>query len=539
MNKLDQQISAVLERVAQREQMPEFTMPEADSIKEEAGRLTRKRHWFRWTSMSIATAGAILFLVGVGTYVSPEFASQVKGVLGQSGGNTEPGKEAQVPAEISPVSPSDAADFFPPGEVDGGIEKAVKDGFVQVVNASVADQGITFWVKAIMADPTRVVVAYQITGPDGKPLKREKQENLVAELVGSIRLVNELGEGIMNHPRPTATARAAGKQGPDIGFLDFSDLDGEETEQMKLLVDISTLGNVEGKWKLEVPFSLKKAMEATKTIPINKEYVTPQGLKIILHEVTQAPSSTVLKWETMWEEQAKKRLEQYAKEMSGKTQNKRYASDPFQHYDVELRILDRNGMDVGVSQREAEMGRRGHLDDYNLGRDEFGHFIRNSRYTPFGDQGPYTFVLDAVTMVEPVSLTIPFEPAKLQNSPKQAEYEGSLFTVKQLKEGDEGDRRARKKLELEASLQDISSIEHVWWELKDQNGKSYPIRGSSYTWNGEDEQGRSLVQMELKLEEMEEIPTQLTLSLAAVNKRYPDGKWKVELPKKFPSTVKP
>lgn len=519
MTDRDQEISAVLHRLAEREEIPDFVMPTAASAPKPR---RSKRHWYRWSSLSIATAGAVLFAAGVGTYVSPDFAAQVRSWTGQAAQGANSHKEN--PSSTAQASKEAIQALFGLGNVDRGIERAMR-GYAQKINASVTDQGITLEVKAILADPTRVFVSYQIKKEDGSLLDPKLLRKTLDKVIAltddkNQRLTNGHGGGWDEKNM--------------VGYLQFSveEEQGPVPEQMKLLIDVNKMGTVEGNWKLEVPFSVKEAIAATRISQVEKEYTTPQGLQIALRTITEAPSATVLRLETKWDEAAKKRLAQYSRDMTGKTQNHDYAPFvPYQQYQLEYRILDKDGRVVTAYQQEDKRLEQGMLKEGRVSRDQYGHFIWNTAYVPFEGSGPFTFVLDAVHVAEPAALTIAFQSEKLSAEPKRVEYEGNEFTVKSL-EKQQDQTSESTALEMEMAFRDISAIEHVWWEITDQSGKSYPINGAAFDSVGEDSQGRKIVRMTLNVAEMEQIPQQLTLSLSAVTKRYADVQWSVDLPLK-------
>jgi len=507
MTDLDQKISVALHRVAERKEIPEFVMPTAAVVPKVKVRQS-KRVWSRWASMSIATAGAALLFVGVGTFTSPDFAATVQSWMGQ-------GEKPLKPEQASPVSLQE-------GNLDRGIEKATLQGYTHAINASTSDRGITLEVNEIMADPTRVFVSYQIKKEDGSPIDPKE---LRKTLDKRIALTDDKNQQLTNG------YGGGWDEKKNIGYLYFYPDEKQRLfpEQIKLLIDSRKIGAVEGHWELEVPFSMKEAIAATRVSPVESEYTTPQGLQIALRTVTEAPSSTVLELETKWDESAKKRLAQYSRDLTGKTQNPDYAPFvPYQQYKLEYRILDHNGKDVTAYQHEMRL-EQGMMKEGRGSRDQYGHFIWSTAYVPFRESGPYTLVLDAVHVAEPVDLKIEFQPEMLSTEPKSVEYEGNRFTVQSLKE-DKGQTPARTELDLEVAFRDIFSIEHVWWELTDQSGKSYPINGAAFDDIGKDANGREVMRISLSVDEMEEFPKQLTLSLSAVTKRYTDVEWSVELP---------
>ncbi|MGE7272746.1 DUF4179 domain-containing protein [Brevibacillus panacihumi] len=508
MTDLDREISVVLHRVAEREEIPDFVMPTTAAVSEVKVRQS-KQVWHRWASMSIATAGAALLVVGVGSYASPDFAATVQSWMGQ--GEKTLGSEQAPPVSLQEEYP------------DSGIQNATRQGYTKGIGASTTDQGITINVLAIMADPTRVFVSYQIKKEDGslidpKELRKTLDKRIILTDDKNQQLTNGYGGGW--------------DEKYNIGHLYFypDEKQGSFPEQIKLLIDTQKIGEVKGHWELEVPFSLKEAIADTRVSPVESEYTTPQGLQIALRTVTEAPSSTVLELETKWDESAKKRLAQYSRDLTGKTQNPDYAPFvPYQQYKLEYRILDHNGKDVTAYQQENKRLVQGMLKEGRGSRDQYGHFLWSTAYVPFGESGPYTFVLDAVHMAEPVDLKFEFQPEMLSTEPKSFEYEGNRFTVQSLKK-DKSQTPARTVLDLEVASRDIYSIEHVWWELTDQGGKSYPINGAAFDGIGKDSNGREVMRISLSVDEMEEFPKQLTLSLSALTKRYTDVEWSVELP---------
>jgi Domain of unknown function (DUF4179) len=240
--------------------------------------------------MTIAAA-ALTVVVSGGMLVSPTFASYVNAAFT----NSPIGK-------ADPVAPVNNSILQKSG--DPGIKQAAQKGFAQTVNVSATDQGITFEVKEVMADPLRISIAAIVKDKNGKPMdsflsemiRRDNKEQVITikDNQGNVLQPVESSAKVETR-KPNEAWRNV--MSVDTGYMSldrelrsyFDDI-SEIPDELVVEFNIKQLGDIKGNWKLSVPVDMKKAKAATKTYEINKSFTTPQGLKLDVKQMTFAPS---------------------------------------------------------------------------------------------------------------------------------------------------------------------------------------------------------------------------------------------------------
>lgn len=237
--------------------------------------------------MTLAAA-ALTIVVSGGMLVSPTFSSYVHAAFTNSPiGKADP---------VAPVSNS-----FLQKLADKGIVQAAKNGFAQSVDVSATDQGLTFTVHEVVADPLRISIAASLKDKNGKTLDSFMSEMVSRSNKEPLIIIKDK-QGNILIPSKEKNAQYPNKQWDHSMFVDngvmildrelrsyFDDVN-KVPDELIVEFNIKQLDDIKGNWKLSVPVDMKKAKAAMKTHEINKAYTTPQGLKLNVKQITFAPS---------------------------------------------------------------------------------------------------------------------------------------------------------------------------------------------------------------------------------------------------------
>lgn len=493
MTNLDKQITQTLKKVAGELDQPTFVMPD------QAVAYKRKRSRLLGTLVfPVSISCALLLTVSVGSYVSPTLAAYVKSLF--------------------------------EGSSDKELQNAAEEGFSQKVNASVTDQGYTLEIKEILADPMRIVAVYSIKDQQNNFIHPDKLDISKVE-------VTDLKGNVIKETRIFGMSRNDEKYGY------FTLKNPGETKEQKLLLQFQgdQIDSVKGNWSLQIPFDLEKSITASKVLPMNESYTTPQGLQINLNSIMYSPTAARVEYETKWTEEAKKRLVQESKQVKGKIAT----AAPYVRYDdfkLNFHVENEKGEEV----KDLNMV----VATPSKYIDEYGHSIRKYGFAPLSPDHQYTLVLDSLVKKEPYELDISFEPKQLADKPVRVDKDGKTIEIKSVtfeKPQNEASPKDEKHatITLEAYLKDISYINtadtilvdddtdkitnRFGWTIKDEKGKIYNVTGGDFKVIGKDEQGRNHIRMKLQSYEMKELPQKLSLTQELAEKSY-DLDWRVPLP---------
>ncbi|MDR0232608.1 MAG: DUF4179 domain-containing protein [Dysgonamonadaceae bacterium] len=479
MTNLDKQITQTLKKVAEELDQPNFVMPD------QVVAYKRKRSRLLGTLVLTASIGCVLLLT---ISVNPTFAAYVKSLFDDSH------KELQY---------------------------AVQKGFSQKVNASVTDRGYTLEIEEILADPMRIMAVYSI---------KDQQKNFIHPdklQISNVEVTDLKGNVIKE------TKMYGVELQENYGYLTLKK--PGETEEQKLVLHFegNQIDSVEGNWALKIPFDLEKTSKASKVLPIDKTYTTPQGLQIKLNSIMHSPTAARVEYETKWTEEAKKRLVQESKQVKGKVDS---AVPIVRSNDFKLNFHVENEKGEKVKDLTWELGTL--------------HSNRSYGFAPLSPDHQYMLVLDSLEKTEPYELGASFEPKQLAEKPVRVDKDGKTIEIMSVT-FDEPLNEASPKNEkhatilLEAYLKDISYINiadtilmddstdkiinRFGWTIKDEKGKIYNVTGGDFKMIGKDEQGRNHIRIKLQSNEMKELPQKLSLTSELAKKSY-DLDWKVPLP---------
>lgn len=450
-------------------------------------RSSRKQKWADWRRVALASIATLLIVLVVGTSVSPTFASYVSSFLTRLGG-------------------------------DWGLKKAAEQGFSTSVNTSVTDQGITLKVKDVLADPTRLVVTYVLLDEQGNVLPDLYFETFSPN---KVYVSNEQGEIISERPR-----FQLGDQYADLTFSLRN-----PPNNMTVHLEIQQYGSREGKpiqWSLKVPVDIEKSMAASKTVPIQQDYTTPQGLSFHAKQVTYAPSATRIELETNWTQEARERIQKQARERLQTDLSEELLRDLYFHQ-ISYHIENEQGeIYADMVPGPGNQTRTVSLAEYAIEGDQekrgwYGSFV------PTEQDERLFLVLDQIYVNEAADISLTFHPGQLAEQPFSQQIKDNTYTISPLSQEtvkETGEKVWSMMLEIKGSM-------NAWpkWILRDDKGNSYPvaidyqrspIEGSST--------GGSQVKETLLIKNMDHLPAQLTLIMQTQKKTYSDFQWRVEIP---------
>ena len=494
MTNLDKQIAQTLKKVAGELDQPTFVMPDrAVAYKRKRSRLLGP------LILPVSISCALLLTVSVGSYVSPTFAAYVKSLF--------------------------------EGSSDKELQNAAEEGFSQKVNASVTDQGYTLEIKEILADPMRIVAVYSVKDQQNNVIHPDKID------LGNVEVTDLKGNPFKRVSSELFTLGY--DDDSQYGYITLKNPVLEKQQKLLLQVKGREIASVKGDWSLQIPFDLEKSITASKVLPMNGTYTTPQGLQINLNSVMYSPTAARVEYETKWTEEAKKRLVQESKQVKGKIAS----APPYVRYDdykLNFHVENEKGEKIKDLNKEIATPRK-YLDKY-------GHSIRKYGFAPLFPDHQYTLVLDSLVKTEPYKLDISFEPKQLGDKPVRVDQDGKTLEIKSVtfdKPQNEASPKDEKHatITLEAYVKDIVQIpttilvdddtdkiiNHFDWTIKDEKGKTYNVTGGDFKMLGKDEQGRNHIRIKLQSYEMKELPQKISLTSELAEKSY-DLDWRVPLP---------
>ncbi|MFZ3579108.1 DUF4179 domain-containing protein [Virgibacillus sp. DJP39] len=222
---------------------------------------TKRKVRTRTTVFSTLTAAVLVIFLISSIRISPVFASYV----------------SQVPGLSSLVTLVQG---------DKGLESAVENSFVQVVDQSEKHNGITFNVSEVIADESRLLIFYTI----------ESDKDIDSLTLSDVRINNEAGESVVGSLgfdyMIEGIAKGEKKAGKlDVGFKEGMDL--PEKIELKTNIEVGLSGEkrslLDHTWEINFPVDEKKFFGNEKVYTLN-ETVEVENQEITIKEVTVFPT---------------------------------------------------------------------------------------------------------------------------------------------------------------------------------------------------------------------------------------------------------
>ncbi|XOK62536.1 DUF4179 domain-containing protein [Paenibacillus elgii] len=185
--------------------------------------------------------------------------------------------------------------LFSRNNVDIGLLRAQEFGLVQHPNIKVKDKGYTLKIDEAVADPTRVVVALQLFGPDG----RHERERLRLSKESRILIKDEQGNVI----------GSLYDYGMTTDFYYLVAFFSEPIQSNRLTIEgqIGIIDGdpwnkgfpaIKGNWNFEFPIDMTEAQKQTKITELQGEYTSPGGMTVRLKRLTRMVQGVRLELET-------------------------------------------------------------------------------------------------------------------------------------------------------------------------------------------------------------------------------------------------
>ncbi|MFS0554097.1 DUF4179 domain-containing protein [Brevibacillus sp. 179-C9.3 HS] len=462
------------------------------------------------TALAVASVTAIITF---GSMVSPTFASYVNSVIQSIQG------------------------------IDKGMKQAAENGYLQTINKTVTDQGITFTVKEVVADPVRMAIVADLVDQNGKRIQFDVENDDL-----SLTYKTKTGEDL----NPGGGGFSFGEED---GYLVinhdiFQFLKDRKTlpDEMIVSVEATILGGKEGSWKVEFPVDMKKAREVANYTEIGQSYTTPHGIAINLQNIMTVPSASMLELSTVWTkeraDQIQKLKEQNGWNVKGTNPTEYTAADMMERYFVDIglayQILDEKGnvvagWDDALFGEEINQIQKNNVRNSYRGQvhDEGKRAIKWNGITPLAKDQKYKFKMHSLYLYEPTKFqaTIPVDNLlkdKVTVTNSDSTYTFTGFTLKTT-EGEEkiGNETYRGKgalISFSATLPEGIVYTNEWSALDESKQKYKAYRKENYS-RGKD--GRVHVNGTFFIPGLLKQPKEITLSHSVQRRQYQDLNWEV------------
>ncbi|WBW97889.1 DUF4179 domain-containing protein [Oceanirhabdus sp. W0125-5] len=170
------------------------------------------------------------------------------------------------------------AQFF---KFDRGLEEAGKQGFLQVINKTSEDKGITFRIDNVIYDNKRMVIKYSFTS-------KEDLENLWA-VSGKVTYGDGSDlEGALISSTPTHDDNDKNKKS---GIIDIEMLGEISKDKDSIIIypQFSRKGDITGNWKVEIPIKHELLQVEAKEYNIDDEFEI-EDMKINIQDLKMYPT---------------------------------------------------------------------------------------------------------------------------------------------------------------------------------------------------------------------------------------------------------
>ncbi|GMB08231.1 DUF4179 domain-containing protein [Thermolongibacillus altinsuensis] len=470
-------------------------------------KLPRKSKWKKWLTIA---AASVTIGISAGAYLSPTFAAYIKS-------------------------------FFVRPDLDEGLQTAAKEGFSEKKEYSVTDNGITLKVKEVMADTNRLILTYSLENENGEFIDPTilfeseqwapgRTEYFVKDL-NAFYITDKDGDIVS---RSTNYGTKKGRfvtqhihrvfpHHPYADLMFELNHSAVDSKQLFANITINKIGSIEGKWNLKVPVHIEKSMMATKTLPVDKQYVTREGLAVTFKNVVYSPTLTSLNFETKWTEKGKQLIESH----------REYGGMEKSFHRLLYDIIDSKGNIVATTfPKKLDYNSTGLVfSEHNQVSSQQTETIhwRNS-FIPLPKGEKLTFVFRGIERMEYPNKSITFHPTKLNEKPVSLDYKGNLLTIQNFKLETNKDGKRVGILEIEERI----PLGGVSYELSDEKGNileiNYKSSSSVFTIDYDEHSMTYRVKNKLEIEGIEQMPKQLTLTLKTATVLYKDENWKVPIP---------
>ncbi|WP_082420548.1 DUF4179 domain-containing protein [Paenibacillus sp. A3] len=402
--------------------------------------------------------------------------------------------------------------------VDIGLLRAQEFGLVQHPNIKIKDKGYTLKIDEAVADPTRVIVALQLFGPDGK---HERARLRLLEERNGNRIVVKDEQG-----------KVIGKL-EDIGFTnDFYYLvaffaQPIQSNRITIEGQIGIIDGdpwdkgfpaIKGNWNFEFPIDMTEAQKQTKITKLQGEYTSPGGMTVRLKRLTRMVQGVRLELDTELSPEALMRS----------------PGDLWQKQELMFHFDDAAGSEIHSVGRGSDFPSV--MAKSQTPGDSRGLMHLSYTFKDLPEDQPYRFVFDGYSVAERDGSSVSFEPARLKEEAVFFRTDGDNirlkgFTIKQPPDTDS--KETEGVLHVDGKLWNEPSYDD--WTVRNSEGKEYSASMTGHSIYGLSRLNGSDWTIELggdnkfKIPGMLTVPERLTLIRNVVIKRYVNVDWSVEM----------
>lgn len=411
--------------------------------------------------------------------------------------------------------------LFVKDNVDIGLLRAQEFGLVEHPNIKVKDKGYTIKIDEAVADPTRVIIALQLFGPDGKHDKKRlvlNEGNSIAIKDDQGKIVGELYDiGFTN----------------DFYYMIANFSEPLQTDQITVEGHITELGSkdrnipaLQGDWNFSFSMDMTEANKQTTSMPLTGSYTSPDGLTVTLKKLTHMVQGVRFEFDT---------------ELSDEALN-RSPGELWKQQGVKFHFEDSAGEEIHSVNARKLPSKDSVMSRSSTPGDKPGlmHWSYTFKYLP--QDTPYTFVFDGYFILEKDGSMVQFEPSKLKEHPIPFAFDGDELMLNDFTVESPPDTNGSTK---EGSLHFSGRLRNEFmnseWIFKDLEGKEYPLSGrGAYSTDGsgwkdgyivivESQSNNKKNFFEFRTIGLTTIPDQLQLIRTIVNRLYTNVDWSVPI----------
>jgi len=450
--------------------------------------LFKKRRSGYWKVM-IGVATLLIIMGSVLMYTVPTLAEKLRSLFGQDSG------------------------------VDIGLLRAQEFGLIEHPNIMVKDKGYTIKIDEAVGDPTRVIIALQLFGPDGKHDRKRLKfypTNKINVKDDKGKIVGELYDmGITN----------------DFYYMVAFFAEPLQTDRITIEGRISQLGSkmkniqyFQGNWNFDFTIDMKEANKKTTITPLNSSYTTPDGMTVRLKRLTRMVQGIRLELDTELSEEALIRS----------------PGEMWKQQDLKFHFEDMQGNEIHTVNTRKIPNKDSVMAETHLPDDKPGlmHWSYTFKYLP--QDNPYTFVFDGYSVSERDDASIVFEPSKLKKHPVPFYADGDEIMLKDftiVSPPNANGEEVEGALHLDGRLWNEVAYNYDQWTLTIPDGQEYTVsmRGSSTTKGSGWKDGYIILGgggsglFEFRAPGMTIIPDRLELRRTILNRLYTNVDWSVQM----------
>ncbi|MFO1444113.1 DUF4179 domain-containing protein [Bacillus sp. Bva_UNVM-123] len=464
--------------------------------------VSRKRK--TWKRIMVAAAGIVLAF-GLTATFNASFANWISGLFGTD-------------------------------QVDEGLRMAADAGLAQRVDKEATDKGLTFKVEDVVADSSRIALSYQVFNSTGK---LEDIQVYFGDPNNEVTVIDQYGNTL-----EIASMGWTGSGDDGYGSIELSMREHLVQEKVTIQLMLSELDGIQGNWSMEIPIDLNESNKLTTVLSLKDKQTSVNGVELIMKEARFNPSTNEIVYESGFTKEELEKIENEMKELTKRFGHEKI--DRFMHYGTSIGYSIEQVNGKPLAQQNIFIEGKGHptsegggLGGFGQIMDQLGRYTYTDSYIPSKTEQKLSFVLNGVFKTVPSDFSITIKPKELKKKTISFEFEGNYFTINKAEmtkeyslgksQGPKVEQETAFTIEMEGG-REATATELGTWILVDNNGEIYHTGGGGSILDEKDKHGRYKTTIEIRVEEMDEVPEELTLHLVSVT-RYTElkNKWKVPL----------